>query len=59
MTDRRRWLLVLLVPLFALPVLLAPFGGIGEVEVALWILLMTGWVVAFLFWARPRPDGQG
>ena len=30
------------------------FGGIGPIELAVWLLLVTAWVVALVKWARPR-----
>jgi hypothetical protein len=52
---RRKTLLVLLIPLFGVLLL----GGIGEVEYALWLVLVAAWLNAFAWWAkasRQPPD---
>lgn len=45
-TERRKWLLVGLLPLFALLFL----GPIGTVELVIWLVLLVVWVVAFATW---------
>lgn len=49
MTSRRKGMLALLVVLLALPIVLG--GGMGTVEVALWIALLVAWVGLFAGWA--------
>ncbi|HSE10636.1 MAG TPA: hypothetical protein VLB29_18375 [Nocardioidaceae bacterium] len=44
MSNTRYWLLVLLIPLFGVFLL----GGIGTVELALWLALAALWTVAFI-----------
>lgn len=57
--SRRRSLLVLLVILLLAPAALSGFGGIGPVEVTIWLVLLAAWVVAFVVWARsPRDRAQ-
>ena len=48
MTERRRWLLLGLLPLFGVLFL----GGIGTVELVLWLALLAGWLLAFVTWGR-------
>lgn len=47
MNSRRKTLLVVLFILLLLPVVV---GGIGAVELTLWLVLLAGWLVAFIFW---------
>lgn len=42
----------LLVVILALPLLVG--FGVGQVELALWALLIAGWVLAYRRWFRPR-----
>lgn len=50
MNTRGKSLLVVLVILVLLPPALG--GGIGEVEVAIWLLLLVAWLCAFIWWAK-------
>ncbi len=56
MNSRRRSLLVVLVILLLGPAALSPFGGIGPVELTIWLALLAAWVVAFVVWARSPRD---
>lgn len=40
-----------LLGLLVLPLLLAPLGGIGTVEMTIWMVLLVAWV---LWWVRSR-----
>jgi uncharacterized membrane protein YoaK (UPF0700 family) len=44
-SDRRYWLLVLLIPLFGVFFV----GGFGPQELALWLVLAVTWLVAFVW----------
>jgi len=50
MNSRRKSLLVVLLILLFLPIALG--GGIGTVELTLWMVLLVAWLVAFVYWAR-------
>ena len=49
MNRRRKSLLVVLLILVLAPIAL---GGIGTVELAIWLLLLVAWLLAFAFWAK-------
>ena len=49
MTERRKWLLIWLVPLFGVLFL----GMIGTYELFVWLALVVAWVVLFFKWAKP------
>jgi hypothetical protein len=50
--SRRKSLLLVLLVLLLLPLAL---GGIGTVELMVWVLLLAAWLVAFVVWARNPP----
>ena len=53
MNSRRKSLLLVLLVLLLLPLAL---GGVGTVELTVWVLLLAAWLVAFVVWARkPSP----
>lgn len=54
MSGGRKMLLYALVPLVALLIALGLLGGLGSVELVLWLLLLAAWIVAFVVSARRR-----
>lgn len=58
MTEARKVLLLVLVPLLALPIAVSALGQIGSVELLLWIVLLIAWVVAFTVAGRRREDSH-
>lgn len=52
--DSRIVLLLALVLLVPLPFALALFGGLGEVEMLIWLAAVVTWVMAFVLWGRRR-----
>lgn len=49
--ERRSWLWLALIPLVGVLFLGL---GIGPVELAVWVLLMVAWLLAYFTWAKPR-----
>ena len=49
MNRRRKSLLVVLLILVLAPIGL---GGLGTVELGIWLLLLGAWILALVFWAK-------
>jgi len=54
MTARRKNLLLVLLLLFVLLVAAGALGGVGIVELGIWLALVVVWVVAFATWGGRR-----
>lgn len=49
LVNRKRWsLLLVLLGWLVLPVIVAGFGGIGPVELLVWLALLVVWVFFFI-----------
>jgi membrane protein DedA with SNARE-associated domain len=56
MTETRKVLLWSLLPLFALLIVAGMLGGVGSVELSVWLVLLAAWIVAFARSGRRRDE---
>jgi hypothetical protein len=50
--ERRKLLMLVLVPLVLAPIAVGVLGLMGSPELYLWLFLLVAWLIAFIGWGR-------
>jgi hypothetical protein len=58
MNSRRKNLLVYIPVLIGVLYIGGLLGGIGSIELMIWLVLVSAWFYAFVFWAKSPRSGD-